>query len=195
MKQAGARGHGGAATGAPLSVACRGESETARLTRRTKPSHSPFAQRTKLPQPVRAANNSSFSTAPQPVRAAKNPSFSTAPQPVRAAKNPSFSAALQPVRAANNSSLSAAPQPVSAANNSSLSTAPQPIRAANKPLKLQRYPMVIRLALPPAAAVFTLSERSISRRSSSRLVSPRAKPCTETIAPSRAAICSHRVRS
>ncbi|STW23669.1 Uncharacterised protein [Klebsiella variicola] len=47
----------------------------------------------------------------------------------------------------------------------------------------------------PAAAVLTLSERSIYSRSSSRLVSPRAKPCTETIAPSRAATCSHSSRS
>ena len=109
VKQAGARGQGDAATGAPLLVACRGGSETARLIRRTKPSQRPFAQRT---------------------------------------------------------------------------------TPANAP-----YPIVIRLALPPAAAVFTLSERSISRRSSSRLVSPRAKPCTDTIAPSRAAICSHRVRN
>ena len=38
MKQAGARGQGGAATGAPLLVACRGVTETAQSARRTKPS-------------------------------------------------------------------------------------------------------------------------------------------------------------
>ena len=46
-----------------------------------------------------------------------------------------------------------------------------------------------------AAAVLTLSERSTYRRSSSRLVSPRAKPCTDTIGPRRSATCSHSSRS
>jgi len=69
---------------------------------------------------------------------------------------------------------------------------PARLRASPPP---SPHPMVIRLALPPAAAVFTLSERSISSRSSSRLVSPRAKPCTDTIGPSRVAICSHNARS
>lgn len=38
------------------------------------------------------------------------------------------------------------------------------------------YPIVIKLALPPAAAVFTLNARSITRRSSAMLVSPCDKP-------------------
>jgi len=117
--------------------------------RRTKPSHSPFAQRTPRLFHVQPARRTKSSRRPFAQR--------TVP-----------------------------------------ASAPQQARSRSEhspPLKRHRYPIVIRLALPPAAAVFTLSERSISRRSSSRLVSPRAKPCTDTIAPSRAAICSHRVRS
>jgi hypothetical protein len=37
-------------------------------------------------------------------------------------------------------------------------------------------PIVIRLALPPAAAVLTLNARSITRRSNAMLVSPCDKP-------------------
>ena len=65
VKQAGARGQGGAATGALLSVAGSGEAETATAGWRTKPAHSPFAQRTPArsqpandicSQPARAVN-------------------------------------------------------------------------------------------------------------------------------------------
>ena len=50
-------------------------------------------------------------------------------------------------------------------------------------------PMVIRLALPPAAAVFMLSARSISKRSSGISVSPGAMPCMPTMGPLRRARC------
>ena len=40
----------------------------------------------------------------------------------------------------------------------------------------ESQPMVIRLALPPAAAVLTLNARSITRRSSAMLVSPWDRP-------------------
>ena len=50
-------------------------------------------------------------------------------------------------------------------------------------------PMVIRLALPPAAAVLMLSARSISKRSSGISVSPGAMPCMPTIGPLRRASC------
>jgi hypothetical protein len=125
VKQAGARGQGGAATGALLSVACSGDLKLPGLPGERKP----LIARSRSEPP----NLTGRRTKPSQPRSR---------------------------------SEHAAP-----------------------------YPIVIRLAFPPAAAVFTLSERSISNRSSSRLVSPRAKPCTETIAPSRAAICSHRVRS
>ncbi len=50
-------------------------------------------------------------------------------------------------------------------------------------------PMVIRLALPPAAAVLMLSARSISKRSSGISVSPGAMPCMPTMGPLRRARC------
>ena len=50
------------------------------------------------------------------------------------------------------------------------------------------HPTVIRLALPPAAAVLTLTTRSTSRRSMANGGSPGAKPWMLTIGPSRAAI-------
>ncbi len=68
---------------------------------------------------------------------------------------------------------------------------PQP----TPPPNLTYHPIVIKLAFPPAAAVFTLSERSSSRRSSRIPVSPCENPCTDTIAPGRSAIFSHRLRS
>ncbi|WP_412177880.1 hypothetical protein, partial [Pantoea agglomerans] len=85
------------ANNSSLSTALQPRSRSEQL----QPQHgtpAPFAQRTtpaSAPHssPVRAANNSSLSTAPQPVRAANNLSLSAAPQPVRAANNPSFSAA------------------------------------------------------------------------------------------------------
>ncbi len=50
-----------------------------------------------------------------------------------------------------------------------------------------RYPIVIRLALPPAAAVLTLSARSTTSRSSGDAGLAGAQPCTPTIGPARAA--------
>ena len=44
------------------------------------------------------------------------------------------------------------------------------------PDRVAVYPMVIKLALPPAAAVLTLKARSITRRSNAILVSPCDKP-------------------
>ena len=51
----------------------------------------------------------------------------------------------------------------------------------------QPQPIVIKLALPPAAAVLTDSERSINKRSRAIFGSPWARPCTPTIGPERAA--------
>jgi hypothetical protein len=47
-------------------------------------------------------------------------------------------------------------------------------------------PIAIRLALPPAAAVFTLTERSTTSRASSTAQSPGAMAATATIGPGRA---------
>jgi len=82
VKQAGTRGQGGGATAGPLSVAGSGEAETAAAGRRTKPAHSPFAQRT--PKPHRPANET-FS-APFAQRASKPHRLASAfSQPIRAA--------------------------------------------------------------------------------------------------------------
>src|SRR5690606_15371902 len=56
-------------------------------------------------------------------------------------------------------------------------------------------PMVIRLALPPAAAVLTLRVRSTSRRSSGMSVSPLGRPMTAMMGPLRRAICWLMARS
>ena len=45
--------------------------------------------------------------------------------------------------------------------------------------------MVIKLALPPAAAVLMLNALSCNKRSNNKLVSPRENPWTEIIAPLR----------
>ena len=71
----------------------------------------------------------------------------------------------------------------------------RPHTQSTPPPNLTYHPIVIKLAFPPAAAVFTLSERSSSRRSSRIPVSPCENPCTDTIAPGRSAIFSHRLRS
>ena len=56
-------------------------------------------------------------------------------------------------------------------------------------------PMVIKLALPPAAAVFTLSARSTTRLSSGMPVSPGTNARTPTIGPDRDATrCTTSVR-
>lgn len=56
-------------------------------------------------------------------------------------------------------------------------------------------PTLIRLALPPAAAVLTLRLRSMSSRSSTMPDSPGVRPCRPTIGPGRPASLSLTARN
>ena len=77
----------------------------------------------------------------------------------------------------------------------------RPLTRSVKPLRRRAagQPIVIRLALPPAAAVLMLSERSITSRSSGTRQSPGTRPVSPTIGPGRpasaAAVCSSAVAS
>src|SRR5690606_36398165 len=73
------------------------------------------------------------------------------------------------------------PQPILRLLQGCSSATRAPIRAAARADREKPQPMLTRLALPPAAALLTLSERSTRRRSSSTARSPRSQPCTATI--------------
>src|SRR5690606_13313066 len=87
------------------------------------------------------------------------------------------------------------PQPILRLLQGCSSAARAAIRAAARADREKPQPMLIRLALPPAAAVLTLSERSTSRRSGSRARSPRSQACTATMGPGRVATWRQTSRS